>query len=223
MTEAEIVAALDAAEVAVSGGDSLDGTGFWKAVAAIKSSPELAPRFADRVAAIDNDAFRAWALLVLPFGVGTVLALAVTAIGIAAVVLGFVLDEPADWIAFLIGSGILIVATHSLGHLVAGRLMGIRFNHWFVGTVRRPQPGLKVDYSSYLRTPARRRAWMHAAGALLTKVVAIGLVVIALTAGLPAWVVWSLAAVAAGAILTDIVWSTRSSDWKRFRREMSYT
>src|SRR5439155_23826878 len=48
---------------------------------------------------------------------------------------------------------------------VAGVAAGIRFIGWFLDGPTRLQPGLKIDYASYLRTPARRRAWMHAAGA----------------------------------------------------------
>jgi hypothetical protein len=38
---------------------------------------------------------------------------------------------------------------------VAGRAAGIRFTGWFLDGPTRLQPGLKIDYASYLRTPAR--------------------------------------------------------------------
>ena len=61
----------------------------------------------------------------------------------------------------------LLGTTHDLAHLVVGRLVGIRFTHWFIDGPTRLQPGLKTDYASYLRTPPHARAWMHASGALI--------------------------------------------------------
>ncbi len=49
----------------------------------------------------------------------------------------------------------------------------MRVIYWFVGTIRRPQPGVKVDYASYLRAPPRQRAWMHASGAIVVEVGAV--------------------------------------------------
>ena len=69
---------------------------------------------------------------------------------------------------------------------------------------------------------ARRRAWMHAAGALTTKAIPFALLPAALAADLPGWVPWLLGAAGAVMVATDLLWSTRASDWKKFRREMRY-
>jgi hypothetical protein len=98
----------------------------------------------------------------------------------------------------------------------------MRFSSWFVGSVAKPQPGIKIDYASYLLVPPRSRAWMHAAGAIFGKVLPVALLPAAIVAGLPAWVVWVLAIFAVAQVATDVLWSTKSSDWKRFRREMRY-
>jgi hypothetical protein len=98
----------------------------------------------------------------------------------------------------------------------------MRFTHWFVASISQPQPGVKLNYRSYLRTPPRRRAWMHAAGALVTKLIPFLVIPAALAADLPGWVIWVLVTVGVATIITDVVWSTKASDWKRFRREMRH-
>ncbi len=222
VNESDIVAALDRADRALDEGQGLFGTGFWPAVTTLKRSPELAERLADRVASIDRRAFEDGVLLSMPLAVGTPLAILATAAGVAGVVASRYLEAPWDWLMFTAGMVALLPATHGLAHLVVGNAVGLRFTHWFVGSVMRPQPGVKVDYATYLRTPARRRAWMHASGALVTKVLLFALIPFALAADLPRWFVVALVVVAAGAVVVDAAWSVRSSDWKRFRREMSF-
>jgi len=61
---------------------------------------------------------------------------------------------------------------------------------------------------------------MHASGAIATKLLAFTAAAVAARAGLASWSVWALLAFGAVAIVIDLTLSTRSSDWKRFRREM---
>ena len=200
----------------------LRGSGFWKAVAAVKQAPDLVEEFAGRIAVIDRQAFERWALLTIPMSIGTVAAAIGTVVGL--VLVGFAYNTPDPWngVLLLAGMGVILVATHGLAHLVVGRLAGIRFTHWFVGTVGRPQPGVKTDYATYLATDPRRRAWMHASGAIVSKIVPFALIPAALIAGVPAWTTILLVVVAVVSIITDILWSTKASDWKKFRREMSF-
>ena len=197
-------------------------SGFWKAVAAVKRSPELVDEFADRIAAVDREGFERWALLTVPVAVGTALAGVGVIAGLVLVALAYSTPDPWNGLLFLGGNGVLLVATHGLAHLVVGRLMGIRFTHWFIGNMKRPQPGVKTDYATYLVTPANRRAWMHASGALFTKIVPFALLPAGLIAGVPNWAIWLLVASGVLSILTDAAWSTTSSDWMKFRRERSY-
>lgn len=210
------------AEAALEAGEGLSGTGFWKAVSLVKRQPELADRYADRIARIDARAHREWAFLIIPLWLGTTIAVLVTLAGLALVWWAYALEGNAAGLAFLVGTGVLLGSTHGLGHLVVGRVLGIRYTCWFVGQIRQPQPGVKVDYSTYLRTPARQRAWMHAAGALTTKAIPFLLIGAALAAELPAWAMVLLLVIGFGQILTDVLWSTKASDWKKYRREMSF-
>ncbi len=202
-------------------GAGLAGAGFWKAVAAVKRDPGLVEEFAGRIAAADRAAFERWALVTVPIGVGTAATLVGTALGLLLVGLAYRTPDPWNGILLLAGSGILLVATHGLAHLMVGRLVGIRFTHWFIGTVARPQPGVKTDYAAYLAATARGRAWMHASGALVSKVVPFALIPAGVIAGVPEWATILLAAVGVVSVITDLLWSTKFSDWKKFRREMA--
>jgi hypothetical protein len=220
----EIRAALDAGEAAVARSADVDlaATGFWKAVAEVKREPGLADNFADRIGAVDRAAFEGWALLTLPLRLGTALAVIGTLLGLGVVAAGYYVDEPWNGLLLLAGTGIILVPTHGLGHLVVGRLLGIRFTHWFIGTVRMPQPGVKVDYATYLRTPASSRAWMHASGALVTKAIPFLLIGAAWGMEAPWWAWGALLVIGAVTVATDVLWSTKRSDWKKFRRERRY-
>ena len=223
MHDQAIEEALTAAEQAVTAGAGLAGTGFWKAVAAVKANPRLVDPYAPRMAEIDRRAFLQWALFSVRAGVGTTLMGLLTLLGVALVVWSGNLPDPWNGLALLGGGGgVLVATTHGLGHLVVGRLVGIRFTHWFVGSLNRPQPGVKVDYNTYLRAGPRARAWMHASGALVTKVVPFVILVLALNGDFPSWAAWLLLGQGVLQILTDAVWSVKLSDWKKFRREMSY-
>ena len=222
MDRSRIDAVLAGAEEALAAGTRVDlgRLGFWKAVNAVKRDPALIEDYASRIAAIDRQAFERWAPIRMPVAVGTTLASIATGAGLGLIAWAYRLDGAAQGVALLTGTGVVMTATHGLGHLAMGTAVGIRFTHWFVPGLRRPQPGVKIDYDSYLRAPARRRAWMHAAGALVTKAIPF----VSLGAGwamtAPVWTKVTLAGLGVVQIVTDILWSTRASDWKKFQREM---
>jgi len=200
---------------------SLGTLGFWRAVGAVKRDPVLIDRFADRIGAIDQAAFTEWARLTVPMWLGTAFAMIATFVGLGLVALAYGRDPRTGAVLFLAGTGVLLGSTHGLGHLLYGWSVGMRFTVWFVGRGR-PQPGVKTDYASYLRTPARRRAWMHASGAIVTKAVPFVLLPSAIIAGIAGWATALLVVLGVAQLVTDVVWSTKSSDWAKFRREMKY-
>ena len=63
---------------------------------------------------------------------------------------------------------------------------------------------------------------MHAAGAIATKLVPFAALLLALGEGLSPWAIWLLLAIGLAQVVTDVVWSVRASDWKKFRREMCF-
>ncbi len=212
---------INQARAAADRGESLAGTGFWKLVSEIKRDDSL-HRHIDAVSEIDQIAFKNWAVLVVPLWFGTALMLAGTVFGSFLVGLAYRFEGFWSGVWLLAGTGVLLVTTHGLAHLIVGQAMGIRFTAWFIGTLTRPQPGVKTDYSTYLRAPAASRAWMHAAGAIVTKLIPFLMIGAGLAADAPAWSIWALLAIGLIEIVTDVFWSTSASDWKKFKREMSF-
>lgn len=232
--------ALDRAEQALAAGGSVKGTGFWKAVDEVRRDAALAERHADRIGTIDRRAFELGVKLRLPAWAGIAALAAASAFGVFVLVLAARAAarvtssrwlEPAQgidayhWpafvpIAFFVGFGALLVGTHSLAHWIVGRLVGMRFTHVFVAG-RPPEPGVKIDYSTYLRTSPKARAVMHASGAVVSKFVPFVALPVALSfyASWP-WVTWVLLVIAAVQIVTDILYSTKVSDWKKVLREL---
>ena len=219
--EAERVLSSVEASLAADPTAGLAGSGFWKLVAAAKRDPDLVAEYARRIAAIDSEAFRRWALLTTPLWLGTASALAGTVVGLVFVGLSYSGNDPWNGVMLVAGMGALLFATHGLGHLVVGRLVGIRFTHWFVGSKIRPQPGVKTDYATYLAAGPKQRAWMHASGAIVSKIIPFALIPVAVSAGVPGWSTLCLILTGVVSIITDAIWSTHFSDWKKFRREMA--
>ena len=61
---------------------------------------------------------------------------------------------------------------------------------------------------------------MHASGAIVTKLLPFALIGAALASGAASWLPWALGIFGVITIVIDVRWSTRASDWKRFKREM---
>lgn len=222
MERPDIERILDACDRALTAGTPVDlaALGFWRAVAAVKRSPALVDAYAGRVGDIDRRAFCRGVRMRLPAAAGAAFVVAGTLAGLALLAAAPGVAHPWLELVLLAGFGALDVATHGLAHLAVGTLAGIRFTDWFVVLPSKPQPGLKTDYATYLRASARARAWMHASGALTTKLVPFLVLPYALAIGAAPWLVALLVAAGVAQIATDLLFSVRSSDWKKFRREM---
>ncbi len=222
MEDAAIAGTLDACERELGSGGvpDLRALGFWRAVAAVKRRRDLVDRYASRIAAIDRRTFRRHVRLVFPVDLG--IAFVVGGLVIDLVLLGLAIGAGHPWreILVLLGAGGLDVATHGLAHLTVGTFAHIGFTDWFVDLPKKPQPGFKIDYASYLRATPRGRAWMHAAGAIATKVTPFLVVPYALAIDTDTWAGVLLFVVGAVQIVTDVLFSVKTSDWKKFRREM---
>jgi hypothetical protein len=62
---------------------------------------------------------------------------------------------------------------------------------------------------------------MHAAGALATKAAPFLALAFWLASDAPWWAAAALVVLGFGQIATDVLFSVRSSDWKRYRREIA--
>lgn len=215
------------------GSADLADLGFWRLVRQVKLEPRLAEHWADEVGRIERKAFERRVRVRLPVWLGNSILLIQTAVLIAFIPLAIALardagpaEEPLlPALMILASAGGLSISLHDLTHHLVGRMVGIRFTaYYFHGPQR--TPGLKIGYASYLRTSPGARAWMHASGAIVSKIAPFAVFAAVYlphrSAGydlFPSWSLWAILAFGAIQILTDILFSTKGSDWKRFRRE----
>jgi len=220
--EVAIDRALAACEQQLQAGRTPDlrAIGFWRAVAAVKRRRDLVDRYASRIAAVDRQSFRRRVRLTFPVGVGIVLVVGGLLVDLVFLAVASGAQHPWREILVLVGAVGLDVATHGIAHLAVGALVGIDFSDWFIDLPKKPQPGFKIDYASYLRAAPRQRAWMHAAGAIATKLTPFLVIPYAMAIGTETWTVLLLLALGIIQIITDVLFSVKASDWKKFRREM---
>jgi len=216
-----IGADLDRIEAAVQAGDrDLKGLGFWRTVATVKRDRGLVAAHAEQIGRIDTAAFRAAVSIRLPVWLGNLLLVTAGLAGVAALIMAGAVDAPTVVGVLAVGTGVVwTVAFHCPVHWLVGRLAGIGFTDYFLGAKLPPSPGLKIDYASYLRTEPATRAWMHASGAIGTKLAPFLALALAPRDAIPAWAVAVLAVLGVAQFVTDAVFSVKSSDWKRFLRE----
>jgi hypothetical protein len=223
---------LDRIERAVDAGDTdLRRLGFWRVVGLVKLDDDLVKRYADQVGRIDAKTFRARIRLRAPVWTGVVLQVLGLAVGAAAVILAVrkanaTAGQPPgvelfSGLALLVAAGAWAAGVHSLAHYLVGRLVGIGFTDFFFALPPPPLPGLKTDYATYLRASPVARAWMHASGAIATKLAPFVALVFASAADAPSWATWAVVVFGVFQLATDLLFSTKASDWKKVRRELA--
>jgi len=210
-----IQAAVDAGET------DLRALGFWRLLAKVKTDQALATHWAEQAGRIDRRAFETGVRLRLPVWFGNLLLVLAIAAGGVAVGIALSTDSPdlAGW-ALVFAALDWSASFHTPAHWAVGRAVGMGFLAYYIHDWVPPVPGLKIDYETYLRTPPEARAWMHASGAIASKVGPFLALAFWPASVAPAWAAWAIAGYGALIIATDVFISTRKSDWKRFRREM---
>jgi hypothetical protein len=200
--------------------DDLRELGYGRLLRQVKADPMLSAHWADQVGRIDRKVFELRRRIRLPVWLGNLILLVGTAVGAGAIVVATRLDdEVLAGLALVASAGVLSVSVHDLAHWVMGRLAGMRFLAYFLDGPFRVQPGLKTDYASYLRVQPGERAVMHASGAVASKVAPFVSAAFWPATEAPAWALWATLGIGVAQIVTDVVWSTRRSDWKKAGRE----
>lgn len=208
-------------ETAVDAGDTdLSRLGFWRLLRRVKADPMLSEHWADQAGRIDRKAFEARVRPRFPVWVGNLVLAVETLLGAGAVVIALRTGNPTlAGLALVAAAVAWCVSLHDLAHWAAGRLAGIRFVAYYLGGPFPRRPGLKIDYATYLRASPGARAWMHASGALATKAAPFVALAFWWATEAPAWVAGAVAALGVLLIVTDVLFSTKTSDWKRVKRE----
>ncbi len=215
-------AAFDRIEAAVDAGETdLGRLGFWRLLARVKADPALSAHWAEQAGRIDRKAFEARFSVRFPVWFGNLVLLLGVAAGVVAIGIALATDdEVLAGLALIFAALDWSVALHGLGHWSVGRLVRMRFLAYVFRHLVPPVPGLKVDYASYLGTSPGARAWMHASGAIASKLAPFVVLAFWAASPAPAWTAWAIAGYGALLILIDVFISTRKSDWKRVRREL---
>ena len=217
-----------------AGRADLSRLGFWRLVREVKRDRALARHWAEEVGRIDRVAFERWVRPRFPVWLGNTVLLVATAVLVAFVPVAVALardEAPSEPILpglmLVAAAGGLSGSLHDLAHWAVGRLAGIRFTSYFLDGPLRIQPGIKVDYASYLWVSPAARAWMHAAGALASKIAPFAVFAAAYlphrTANydlFPPWAMWGVLAIGVIQIVTDLTFSRKRSDWKKVGREL---
>ncbi|MCI0633786.1 MAG: hypothetical protein L0206_07730 [Actinobacteria bacterium] len=204
-----------------AGATDLRALGFWRLLAQVKTDPALAAHWADQAGRIDRKAFERRIRIRFPVWLGNlVLALGIVAGGIAIGVALTTDSETVAGLALVFAALAWSAAVHSPTHWLVGRAIGLRFIAYFFATFFPPVPGLKIDYATYLRASPTARAWMHASGAIASKVAPLAALAFWPATIAPTWAGWVLVGYGALLIATDVFISTKRSDWKRVRREL---
>jgi len=217
-----IEAAFARIDAAVAAGDTdLRRLGFWRVLARVKPDPGLSDRWADEAGRIDRAVFERRVRLRVPVWLGNAALGAGTGIGAAGVVVALRSTDPAvAGAGLVVAAGVWSVSVHGLAHWAAGRVAGIRFASYFFRPGQLPpRPGIKTDYATYLRADPAERATMHAAGAVATKLAPFVALAFYPASRAPAWAFWTVLAIGLAQIATDVMFSTRTGDWSKVRRE----
>ncbi|MEX2204011.1 MAG: hypothetical protein WD965_07965 [Actinomycetota bacterium] len=209
-------------EAALDAGDTdLRALGFWRLLGRVKAEPALARHWAEVAGRIDRTAFESRVRLRVPVWAGNLLLLLGTIAGVVAVWLATrTTSELVAGLALVFAGGVWSVTWHDLAHWLVGRIVGIRFTAYFLSGPFPPRPGLKTAYETYLRTEPSARVWMHASGAVATKLAPFAALAFWPSTVASDWAAWALLALGVLEIASDIVFSVRRSDWKRVRREL---
>jgi hypothetical protein len=213
--------AFERVRAAVDAGDTdLKDLGFWRLLARVKADPVLAHHWADAAGEIDRRAFETGVKLRAPVWAGNLLLGIGTVVGGVGVAIAMsASSEVVAGLALIAAGGIWAVSVHCLAHWIVGRAVGIRFTWYFVGGPFPPRPGLKTDYATYLRAEPSARAWMHASGAIATKLAPFVALALWPATNAPGWAAWVLLGLGILQIVTDVAFSRTSSDWKKVARE----
>lgn len=182
MKEGEVEKALSRIETEVGKKNysAVKEFGFWKVVKVAKKDPEIAGKFAERIGTIDKLLFESKIWTKLDYRTGTILELIGAVIGLSFLYFGATSTGIESTMLYFVSAVVFMTALHPIAHSIAGRLFGIGFHFYFLNGPLLIEPTLKVDYSTYVKAPAKKRAIFHLAGAINSVLVTLLVFIVAL-------------------------------------------
>ncbi len=110
---------------------------------------------------------------------------------------------------------------HPLSHYFTGSLCGIRFTHYYLNGPAKIEPTLRIDYSSYLKAPAKQRALMHLSGVIGTVAAPLIAALFAIYKGAYG-AVFNLGIIFLLLIIFELLTSMKIGDLMKAKREYGY-
>ncbi len=185
---------------------------FWKLVDEIKKGKFK--EHIDFVGRIDEKVYRKRTRIKVGISYGNSILLVLLIISIFLLTRGGYL--------FLLGALCIPWIVHPLAHYIVGKAYGIDFLFYFPNGPAKIEPTLKIDYATYLRASARKRAYMHASGVIATLSSAFLMVILSFLSKQNALIKFVLIAYFLILLITDLAFSPKFGDLKRYKREMRY-
>jgi hypothetical protein len=128
--------------------------------------------------------------------------------------------QSSNMFFFLVASFLILTGTHPWGHWIAGKLVRVNYEYFFLNGPARFEPCLKIDYRDYLKASFDSRIIVHGSGALATVLTALTLLMASFS--VDSFEIRSLGVlVFAVVIMTEVfaLFGFASGDLKRVRRE----
>lgn len=195
--------------------NNYNGKEFLSIVNKVKKNRINDDELLEQIETISLKRFREKVSLTLGTFAGNALEIAGTTVG---VVLPYLMNND---FAYYISALILMATLHPLSHFLAGRLVGIRFTHYYLNGPARIEPTLRINYYSYLKTKSEKRALMHASGVIGTLLAPLIAAHIAFYSG-SAGVAQNLIYFFLLLIVFELLTSTKIGDLMKAKREYGY-
>jgi hypothetical protein len=204
-------------KVQVEGATEENLRAFWRVVNRIKLERRVTDDVLERIVRLRDRVFEEKYPRFLSLRQGLTLAAVGTLFG--AVLIWYALQS-INAPVFLVASLLMLIGTHPWGHWIAGKIVGVNYEYFYLDGPLKIQPCLKIDYRDYLKASFDSRVIVHASGALATVLTALALPIVALTTG-------SLQIIVIAAVVIALVIATEAvsfmgfaaGDLKRARRE----
>lgn len=140
------------------------------------------------------------------------------ALTITAIALLFRVNS--TWVFYAVAL-VLMTTLHPLSHYLMGRLVGIRFTHYYLNGPARIEPTLRIDNFSYLKTPGKKRAVMHVSGVVGTAAAPLIVALFALNMG-ESGAAFNLFILFLLLIIFELLTSTKIGDLMKAKREYGF-
>lgn len=190
---------------------------FWRVVNRIKLQRQVVEDVFERIIRLRDKLFEEKYPRFLSLWQG----LTLTAVGtlFGAILVWYALQS-INALVFLVASLLMLIGTHSWGHWIAGKLVGVNYEYFYLNGPLKIQLCLKIDYRDYLKVSFDSRMIVHASGASTTVLTALALLTVSLTTG-SLKIIGIAAVIVVAVVITEAVSfaGIAAGDLRRARRE----